>query len=134
MAFCLHEKQDEIKRNLQKGKKKGGKRKKRKKKKTTTVVNLMKETDLHCHAALVSVLRNLPMWISPGYSLDHRSCSLLVDKCIVKESETCACKAETWGFGKYSVPPLPAFPFQVVCLCYLAFILFSLKQKRWPET
>lgn len=51
-------------KDLQKGKKKKEeKRRKGKKKKKTSVVNLMKETDLHCHAALVLVLRNLPIWI-----------------------------------------------------------------------
>lgn len=49
-------------KDSQKGKKKEEKRRKGGKKKTP-VVNLMKEMDLHCHAALVSVLRNLPIWI-----------------------------------------------------------------------
>jgi len=49
-GICKKEKKTEEKRR------KGKKRK-------TTVANLMKETDLHCHAALVSVLGNLPIWI-----------------------------------------------------------------------
>lgn len=62
MAFCLHKKHDEIKRFTKRKKKKEEKRRKGGKKKTP-VVNLMKEMDLHCHAALVSVLRNLLIWI-----------------------------------------------------------------------
>lgn len=61
MAFHLHKKRDETKRNLQKGKKM--RKIEEKEKKGRPLVNLMKERDLHCHAALVSVLGNLPIWI-----------------------------------------------------------------------